>query len=56
MDMDGFLREMEAQRIRAREARSETNYMGAKATVYNELNPAMETRFVGYEQLLHGGF
>ncbi|MFR5072508.1 MAG: alanine--tRNA ligase-related protein [Bianqueaceae bacterium] len=51
MDMDGFRKEMEAQRIRAREARSETNYMGAKATVYNELDPAMETTFVGYEQL-----
>lgn len=50
MDEEAFRKAMEAQRIRAREARAETNYMGAKATVYNELDPAMVTEFTGYEK------
>lgn len=51
MDEEGFHKEMEAQRERARSARSETNYMGAKATIYNELDPAMVTEFDGYDRL-----
>ena len=51
IDEDGFQAEMEAQRVRARSAREESNYMGAKATVYNLLDPAMKTEFVGYDRL-----
>ena len=50
MDEAAFKAAMEEQRVRAREARAETNYMGAQATVYNELDPAMETTFAGYEK------
>lgn len=51
MDEEAFRKEMDAQRVRARSAREESNYMGAKATVYNELDPAMKTEFVGYDRL-----
>ncbi|MBQ7049785.1 MAG: alanine--tRNA ligase [Firmicutes bacterium] len=51
MDEEGFKKEMEAQRERARSARGETNYMGAKATIYNELDPSMVTTFDGYDRL-----
>jgi alanyl-tRNA synthetase len=51
LDQDGFTKEMEKQRKQAREARVETNYMGSKATVYNQLDPAMETLFDGYDHL-----
>ena len=51
IDEEGFREEMEVQRVRARSAREEQNYMGAKATVYNLLDPAMMTEFVGYDRL-----
>lgn len=51
VDEEGFKAAMEEQRVRAREAREETNYMGAQATVYNEIDPSIETAFVGYDQL-----
>ncbi len=52
LDEQGFKAEMDAQRTRAREARAVTNYMGAKATVYNKLDPAMVTKFDGYDRLV----
>ncbi len=55
LDEDGFRQAMESQRVRARQARAETNYMGAQATVYNELDPAMETVFDGYERTWRQG-
>ncbi len=51
VDEEGFRKEMEAQRVRARSAREESNYMGAKATVYNLLDPNMVTEFHGYDRL-----
>jgi alanyl-tRNA synthetase len=51
VDEAGFQKEMEAQRERAREAREETNYMGAKETVYNQLDVSMKNTFVGYDNL-----
>ena len=42
---------MEQQRKQAREARETTNYMGADATVYEQLDPAMTSEFVGYDTL-----
>ena len=50
-DEQGFQKEMEAQRNRARAAREESNFMGAKDTVYHHLDPTLSTDFVGYEQL-----
>ncbi len=51
MDEDGFAREMEAQRVRARSSREVTNYMGAEATVYDEIDPSVTTEFSGYDTL-----
>ncbi len=51
-DEKGFLASMEAQRNQARKARKVTNYMGADATVYEELDAAITTEFVGYDQLV----
>ncbi|MCL2372141.1 MAG: alanine--tRNA ligase [Defluviitaleaceae bacterium] len=48
-DEDGFKREMEAQKQRARQARGVSNYMGADETVYHRLEPNMPTLFCGYE-------
>lgn len=51
IDQDGFDAAMEEQRTKARKARKETNYMGADATVYESIDPAITTAFVGYEKL-----
>lgn len=48
----GFTAAMEAQREQARSARKTTNYMGADATVYEELPPEITTEFVGYDNLI----
>ncbi len=50
-DEDGFERAMKVQRETARAARKETNYMGADATVYESVDPAITTEFVGYDSL-----
>lgn len=50
-DLDGFQACMEEQRTKARNARKETNYMGADATVYEQLDPALTSTFVGYDCL-----
>lgn len=42
---------MEAQRKRARESREVTNYMGAEATVYDEIDTSVTTEFTGYDRL-----
>ena len=51
IDEDGFKSAMEEQRVKARKARGVTNYMGADATVYDEIDPAITTEFVGYDRL-----
>ena len=43
---------MEEQRTKARGAREVTNYMGADATVYDEIDTSVTTEFVGYEHLI----
>lgn len=48
-DKEGFDKCMEEQRNKARSARKETNYMGSDATVYNEIDPSISSKFVGYE-------
>lgn len=51
IDEAGFKAEMEEQRKKARAAREVTNYMGADATVYDEIDPSVTTEFVGYDNL-----
>ncbi len=51
VDEEGFQKAMEEQRVKAREARAVTNYMGADATVYDEIDPSITTEFVGYDRL-----
>lgn len=51
IDEDGFKAEMNTQRERARSAREVTNYMGADATVYDEIDAAVTTVFTGYDKL-----
>ena len=50
IDRDGFDTAMEEQRTKARNARKETNYMGADATVYESIDPAITSVFVGYDR------
>ena len=51
VDEDGFHKAMDEQRTKAREAREVTNYMGADATVYDEIDTSITTVFVGYDHL-----
>jgi alanyl-tRNA synthetase len=53
IDEEGFKSCMEEQRNKARNARKETNYMGADATVYDEIDVSVTTEFVGYDRLVH---
>lgn len=50
IDEKGFQEAMEDQRTKARGARKVTNYMGADATVYELIDPAITTKFVGYDK------
>lgn len=51
IDEDGFIKCMNEQREKARKARKTTNYMGADATVYDKIDPAITSEFVGYDKL-----
>ncbi|MGN0341299.1 MAG: alanine--tRNA ligase [Roseburia sp.] len=51
IDEAGFEKAMEEQRTQARNSRKVTNYMGADATVYDEIDPAVTSEFVGYDSL-----
>lgn len=53
IDEEGFKASMEEQRVKARNAREVTNYMGADATVYDEIDAAVTSEFVGYDRLTH---
>ena len=53
IDEEGFKTCMEEQRNKARNARKETNYMGADATVYDEIDTAITSEFIGYDRLKH---
>ena len=50
-DEEGFHAAMEIQRKTARDAREVTNYMGADVTVYQSIDPAITTEFIGYDRL-----
>ena len=49
----GFSEAMEEQKVKARKARKVTNYMGADVTVYESIDPAITSAFVGYDRLTH---
>ena len=51
LDEAGFNTCMTEQRENARNRRKTTNYMGADATVYEELDTSLTTAFVGYDNL-----
>ena len=53
IDEEGFKASMEEQRVKARNAREVTNYMGADATVYDEIEASVTSEFVGYDRLTH---
>ena len=53
VDEEGFKKAMEIQKQTARNARTETNYMGADATVYDLINTSITSKFVGYDRLVH---
>ena len=42
---------MQKQKDTARAARKVTNYMGADVTIYESIDPAITTEFVGYDHL-----
>ena len=51
VDEEGFAACMKEQQTRAREARAVSNYMGAEATVFDTIDPALTTEFCGYDWL-----
>ncbi len=53
VDEEGFASAMEEQKVKARTARKTTNYMGADVTVYESIDPAITSVFVGYDRLSH---
>ncbi|WP_242977080.1 alanine--tRNA ligase [Lacrimispora celerecrescens] len=52
VDEAGFKAAMQKQRETARNARKTTNYMGADVTVYQSIDPAITTEFIGYDKLV----
>jgi len=55
VDIDGFNKEMEIQKERARSAREETNYMGTDMDVYMTLPAEINTVFDGYNNTISKG-
>ena len=55
VDEAGFAVCMKRQQKMAKAARKTTNYMGADATVYDELPADMTSTFVGYDHLNYSG-
>ncbi|MBQ7840945.1 MAG: alanine--tRNA ligase [Lachnospiraceae bacterium] len=53
IDEDGFNAAMTKQKETARKARKVTNYMGADVTVYESIDPAITSVFVGYDHLTY---
>jgi len=50
-DEEGFQKEMQDQKNRARSARGASTYMGADETVYHKLTPNLPTEFCGYSNV-----
>ena len=52
VDKAGFEAAMKEQKDAARKARKVTNYMGADATVYEQIDKSVTSEFVGYDKLV----
>ncbi|WP_027203458.1 alanine--tRNA ligase [Butyrivibrio fibrisolvens] len=52
VDAEGFEKAMKNQRDTARAARKVSNYMGADATVYEDIDPSINSEFIGYDKLV----
>ncbi|MBU5225654.1 alanine--tRNA ligase [Clostridium senegalense] len=52
VDIDGFNKEMQSQRERARNARGDSNYMGNEDIITNKIDKDIKTSFVGYNKLI----
>ena len=50
IDEDAFKQAMKVQKDTARNARKTTSYMGADATVYEQIDPAINSEFIGYDK------
>ena len=55
VDEEGYNAAMTAQRQKARDAREVSNYMGADVTIYQTIDPAITSEFVGYDNLKYDG-
>ena len=55
VDEKAFDAAMARQKQSARERRKETNYMGADATVYEQIDPSITSAFTGYDRLEDAG-
>nr|WP_297939352.1 alanine--tRNA ligase [uncultured Lachnoclostridium sp.] len=53
VDEEGFQKAMKEQKEMARNARKTTNYMGADVTVYQSIDAAITSKFVGYDRFSH---
>lgn len=52
IDESGFQKAVEEQKAKAKGTFGEHNYSGREATVYDEIDPAVTSSFVGYEKLV----
>ena len=55
VDEEGYNAAMTIQRQKARDAREVSNYMGADVTIYQSIDPAITSEFVGYDNLKYDG-
>lgn len=53
VDEDGFKEAMENQQSDGTCARETTNYMGKDVTIYQSIDASVESKFVGYDRLIH---
>ncbi len=50
IDEEAFKQAMKVQKDTARNARKTTSYMGADATIYEQIDPAINSEFIGYDK------
>jgi len=50
VDEEGFAAAMKVQKETARKARKVSNYMGADATVYEDMDASVNSEFIGYDK------
>jgi alanyl-tRNA synthetase len=51
VDEEGFKSAMQEQKVKARNARKTTSYMGADATIWDDFDLTVTSEFVGYDKL-----